>query len=254
MKRPRIIPTLLIENGNLVKTKKFAKPRYLGDPINAIKIFNEKFVDELCILDITASKEKKEPDYELLEKMASEAFMPLSYGGGITSLEQIKKIFRLGFEKVVINTAAVENMDIIKEASSYFGSQSVVCSIDYKRGLFGAKCYIKDGSVKSPYTPEKLAEAAVEHGAGEILLYSMANDSMRCGYDIEMIKNVSKLVNVPVIACGGAKEISDLKQALDAGAEAVAAGNMFVFFGERQAVLINYPKESELFSNGIYTE
>ena len=252
MERPRIIPTLLIQDGNLVKTIKFKNPRYLGDPINAIKIFNEKGVDEICILDITVSKEGKEPDYDLLEKMASEAFMPLSYGGGVNSVEQIKHIFRMGFEKIVINTAAANNIELISQASDYFGSQSIVGAIDYKNGLFGSSCYINDGEKKIKRKPLEYALELEKAGVGELLLYSMDNDGMRSGYDIKTIENISNSVGVPVIACGGAKNINDFKQALLNGADAVAAGSMFVFFGEKQAVLINYPEESEMYKSGIY--
>lgn len=254
MNRPRVIPTLLIQDGNLVKTKKFDKAQYLGDPINAIKIFNEKYVDELCILDITATKENKEPDFELLEKMASEAFMPLSYGGGIKNIDQIKRLFRLGFEKVVINTAAASNYSLIRQAAEYFGSQSIVCSVDYRKGLFGVSCYVEDGSKKLKQNPVDMAVKYADSGAGEILLYSIDNDGMRIGYDQKTISAVSSAVQIPVIACGGARTVADLKYALDAGADAVAAGSLFVFFGDKQAVLINYPEEKELIENGIYSK
>ncbi len=179
MNRPRIIPTLLIQDGDLVKTKRFAKPKYLGDPLNAIRIFNEKCVDELCILDIIASRDEKEPNFELLEKMASEAFMPLSYGGGIKSFEQVKRLFRIGYEKVVINTSAYNDLNLIKQASEYFGSQSIVCSIDYKKNLFGYNCYIEDGKKKVNVSPAECAKRYTQAGAGEILLYSIDNDGMR---------------------------------------------------------------------------
>ena len=252
MIRPRIIPTLLISHGNLVKTKKFTNPQYLGDPINAIRIFNEKGVDELCILDINASKEKKDPDFELLEKMASEAFMPLSYGGGIKSVDQIKSLFRIGYEKVVINTSAIDNLELVRDASSYFGSQSIVCAVDYKKNIFGTNCYTEDGSKRTRRSPLETVKGYELAGAGELLLYAMDRDGMRIGYDYDMITQVTDAVQIPVIACGGAKNISDLKKALEAGANAVAAGSLFVFFGERQAVLINYPEEKELIDNGIY--
>ena len=254
MIRPRIIPTLLINNGNLVKTKKFSEPRYLGDPINAIRIFNEKFVDELCVLDITASKVGKEPDYELLGKMASEAFMPLSYGGGINTIDQMKQIFRIGFEKIIINTASLKQDGLIRQASEYFGSQSIVCAIDYKNGVFGSFCYINDGNTKVKITPLERALKAEKEGAGEVLLYSINNDGMGEGYDLRTIEKVTKSVTIPVIACGGAKEISDIKMALASGADAVAAGSMFVFYGKKQAVLINYPEEKEFISRGIYQD
>ena len=253
MIRPRVIPTLLIDEGNLVKTKCFKNPEYLGDPINAIRIFNEKGVDELAVMDIKASSAGTEPDFELLEKMASEAFMPLSYGGGVRSLDHVKKLFRIGYEKVIINTAFVENMALIKEASDYFGSQSIVCSIDYKKTLLGSHCYICDGKKKTTYSPGALLKLAEEMGAGEAILYCMDNDGKRCGYDLGTISSITKDVRIPVIACGGADTAEDLKKALDAGASAVAAGSLFVYFGKRQAVLINYPEESELVSAGVYS-
>ena len=254
MNRPRVIPTLLIQDCSLVKTKRFKEPRYLGDPVNAIRIFNEKCVDELCVLDINASRKGNSPDYELLNKMASEAFMPLSYGGGIKDLDQIKKLFRIGYEKVIINTSAVRNPKLISEASDYFGSQSIVCAIDYKNGLFRNHCYINDGNQKVDFDPVEIGKKMVAAGAGEILLYSMDRDGMRIGYELKMIKELSDRVTAPVIACGGARDIKDFRLALDAGADAVAAGSMFVYFGNRQAVLINYPEEKEFYENGIYSK
>lgn len=253
MNRPRIIPTLLIQNGDLVKTKQFSNPRYLGDPINAIRIFNEKGVDELCILDITASKDKKEPDYELIENMASEAFMPLSYGGGVDSIEKVKKIIRSGFEKVVINTAAYENLGLVRETAGYFGSQSIVCSIDYRKTLFGYNCFTLDGTKRQKQSPLALAKEYTAAGAGEIILYSIDRDGMLAGFDTDVIAQVSDITEIPVIACGGARNLEDIRSALDAGASAVAAGSLFVFWGKKQAVLINYPEEKEFIENGIYT-
>ena len=253
MIRPRVIPTLLIDDRNLVKTRKFNNPVYLGDPINAIKIFNEKGVDELAVMDITASSRKAEPDYELLEKMASEAFMPLSYGGGIKTIDQMKRLFRIGYEKVIVNTSFVENMDLIKEASEYFGSQSIVCSIDYRKSIFGLNCFIFDGKQKTKYRPQELAKKAEQMGAGEIILYCMDRDGQRTGYDLGLISEISQNVGIPVIACGGADNVRDMNEALKAGASAVAAGSMFVFFGKKQAVLINYPTERKLLEAGVYT-
>lgn len=252
--RPRIIPTLLIDDGDLIKTRQFKRPVYLGDPINAIKIFNEKCVDELCIMDISASKDKKEPDYELLQKMASESFMPLSYGGGIQSTEQMRRIFRCGFEKVIVNSAMWENKQLISEAAEYFGSQSIVVSIDYRK-VFGTKkyrCYSNDGILKHKITPLEVAKEAELLGAGEILLYSIDRDGMGNGYDEEIVKEVIDTVNIPIIACGGANSLGDIKKVIDnTSIKAVAAGSMFVFYGKRRAVLINYPSEKELIDNRI---
>lgn len=253
MNRPRVIPTLLIQDGNLVKTKRFSSPQYLGDPINAIRIFNEKCVDELCILDITASKNNKEPDYELLKNMASEAFMPLSYGGGITSVDQIKKLFRMGYEKAVINSVAYSDTELVRNASSYFGKQSIVCAIDYRKGITGYHCYTHNGTKKTGLAPHKWAQVLVDAGAGELLIYAIDRDGMREGYDLKTVELISGSVSVPVIACGGAGSLSDIKSVLDSGADAVAAGSLFVFFGKKQAVLINYPEEKEFVEYGIYS-
>lgn len=252
--RPRIIPTLLVDGGNLVKTKQFRNPNYLGDPINAIKIFNEKGVDELCVLDISASKKGTEPDIELLQNMATEAFMPLSYGGGITTFEQIKEIFHIGFEKVILNTSLVQQRGLINEAVSYFGSQSIVASIDYRKVFGKEKCFIADATKKTKYTPMELAKVAEALGVGEILLYSIERDGMRKGYDVRLVSSIAQNVQIPIIACGGAGGLADLKYALDAGAHAVAAGSLFVYFGGRQAVLINFPDEQELYEQQIYKE
>ncbi len=252
MIRPRVIPTLLIDDGNLVKTKGFKSPVYLGDPLNAIRIFNEKGVDELAVLDIGASVNNKDPDYGLLEKMASEAFMPLSVGGGIRTIDQMKRLFRLGFEKVIINTSFVDNVQLVKDAAGYFGSQSIVCSIDYRKSLLRDYCYTHSGKQKTKHKPLELAQMAENMGAGELLLYCIDRDGKRMGYDLGTISEVSKTIKIPVIACGGANDIQDLKRALSAGASAVAAGSLFVFFGKRQAILINYPSERELIETGIY--
>ena len=252
-KRPRIIPTLLVDKGNLVKTKQFKKPNYLGDPINAIRIFNEKGVDELSILDISVSKDKGDINYDLLQRMATEAFMPLSYGGGISSMDEIKQIFSLGFEKVIINSQFYQNPELIIQASEYFGSQSIVVSIDYKKRLFGKECYSNDGTMRQRKSPLEIAKDAQKYGAGELLLYSIDNDGMRCGFDIDTIREVSENVDIPIVACGGANDIHSIEQALCLGrTDAVAAGSMFVYYGKRDAVLINFPSEDDFYKEGIY--
>ena len=228
--RPRIIPCLLLKEQGLVKTVKFSSPNYLGDPINTVRIFNEKEVDELCILDIEAAEKAQQPDFEYLKKIASEAFMPLSYGGGISCMEDIKRIFHIGFEKVVLNTVFIENPDLIKEASEYAGSQSIVVSIDAgKNFLKGYSCYIKDGNKKINKEPDLLARMAEDLGAGEIFLNSIDRDGTMQGYDLDLIKKVVKSVTIPVTACGGASGIDDIKKVLVEGrAHAAAAGSMFV--------------------------
>jgi imidazole glycerol-phosphate synthase subunit HisF len=254
--RPRLIPCLSIKDRGLVKTTKFSNPRYLGDPINAVKIFNGKGVDELCILDIIASTESRGPDFEYLKDIASEAFMPLSYGGGITSINEIEKLFYIGYEKVIMNTSFIRNPDLIKAAVDFAGSQSVVVSIDVKNELFGRRaCYINDGLTKIKENPVTLAKKAEELGAGEILLNSITNDGVMKGYDIELVKDVTEAVSIPVIACGGAKDIYDLKMVLETGgAHAAAAGSLFVYYGPQRAVLITTPDEKDLIEIGIFKD
>jgi cyclase len=244
----------LLKEQGLVKTTQFAKPRYLGDPINAVKIFNGKGVDELCILDITATPENRGPDFDYLKDIASEAFMPLSYGGGITDLEQIKKIFFIGYEKVIINTAFVQKPQLIREAADFAGSQSVVVSIDVKSDWLGRRhCYINAGNTKVSKDPVAMAKQAEELGAGEILLNSIDRDGMMQGYDIKLVRDVASAVSIPVIACGGAKDIYDFKKVLqEGGAHAAAAGSLFVYYGAQKAVLITAPEEKDLIDIGVY--
>ncbi|MDD3382527.1 MAG: AglZ/HisF2 family acetamidino modification protein [Bacilli bacterium] len=251
-KRPRIIPLLCLDGEDLVKTIKFQKPRYLGDPVNAVKIFNNKFVDELCVLDIKASKEGRGPNFSLLEDIATEAFMPLSYGGGISKLEEIKKLFQIGFEKVIINTSFINNEALIKEAVEFAGSQSIVVALDVKTSMFSKKTYIKDGTVKTENSPLDLALRAEALGVGEILLNSIDKDGTMSGYDLDLIENISSNVSIPVIASGGASSIFDLEKALNAGASAVAAGSLFVYYGSKKAVLITTPTEEDLINAKIY--
>jgi len=251
--RPRLIPALLLSGKKLVKTIHFKDPRYLGDPINTVKIFNDKGVDELCLLDINASREQRGPNFEYLRLIASEAFMPLSYGGGITNIDQIQKILCLGFEKVVINTGFYKNNELIKDAVKIAGSQSIVVSIDVKSGLMGRyDCYIMGGTEKVKESPKVMAKLAQELGAGEILLNSISHDGMMQGYDLKLVQMISSSVTIPVIACGGAKDIFDMKRVLDAGASAAAAGSMYVYYGKHKAVLISAPNEDDLIEVGVY--
>lgn len=253
--RPRIIPVLLIDKGDMIKTVQFSNPKYLGDPINAVKIFNRKSVDELSILDITATKENRGPDFDELIDIASEAFMPLSYGGGIRSVEQVKELLAIGYEKVVINTALVENPDMVKQAAELVGSQSIVASIDAKKLRGKYQCVIKDGKIALNLTPVELAKKVEKLGVGEIFLNSIDNDGKMKGYDIDLVKSVTEAVNIPVIACGGAGGIADLKKVLnEGGAHAAAGGSMFVYYGRLKAVLITMPSEKELIQEGIYQE
>ncbi len=251
--RPRIIPTLLIDDKDLIKTVQFEKRTYLGDPVNAVKIFNRKGIDELSILDIGATKNNREPDYELLKDIASEAFMPLSYGGGIKDVDEIHTLLAIGYEKVILNTAFVRAPHLIREASQKFGSQSIVVSIDAKLEHGNYYCYISDGIEKTYYTPTALAQKAEIMGAGEIIINSINNDGMMNGYDIELVKSISDTVNIPVVAIGGAGSIKDLKEVLKNGhAHAASGGSMFVYYGKLKAVLITAPSEKELFDAGIY--
>lgn len=253
--RPRIIPVLLIDDRDMIKTTQFKSPTYLGDPINAVKIFNRKGVDELSVLDISATRLNKEPDFEELRDIASEAFMPLSYGGGITKIEQIRELLAIGYEKVVINSALVRNPLLIKRAVELTGGQSIVASIDAKLVDGKYYCAICDGQETVDISPIELAKSAEELGVGEILLNSVDRDGVMGGYDIELVKSISSIVSVPVTACGGAGGISDLKKVLqDGGAHAAAGGSMFVYYGRLKAVLITAPEEQELIEAGIYSE
>ncbi|GHN02880.1 putative imidazole glycerol phosphate synthase subunit hisF2 [Cytophagales bacterium WSM2-2] len=245
MKRIRVIPCLLIQNGGLVKSIKFKDHKYVGDPINAVKIFNEKGADEIVILDRTANL--KGPDITKIKDIASEAFMPLSYGGGITTLDQIKQLITGGVEKVVLNTNAFKKKGLVREGARYAGSQSIVVSIDVKKNFFGKyKVFIENGTKNTGQDPIEYAKAVVVAGAGEILLTSIDMDGTFGGFDCELIHQISSSVNVPVVASGGASTIQDFVKAVENGASALAAGSMFVFQGPHRAVLISYPSESEL--------
>lgn len=253
MLRTRVIPCLLLQNKGLVKTEKFKNPKYVGDPINAIRIFNEKEVDELIFLDIEASKNNKSINYNLVQEIASECFMPFCYGGGIRNSEQIRNILNLGVEKVAINTEAVSNISFIKEASKKFGSSTIVVSLDIKKNLFGKyQVYIKGGTINTKLDPVAFSKTVEEAGAGELLINSIDRDGTMQGYDIELIKKITLNVNIPVIASGGAGKLHDFVQAsAEGGASAVAAGSMFVFHGKHKAVLITYPKHAELSAIGL---
>jgi len=243
--RARIIPCLLLRGNGLVKTRRFKDPVYVGDPVNAVRIFSEKGADELVVLDIDASREGREPNYGLVAEIAGECFMPVAYGGGISTLQQVRRLIRCGIEKVVINSAAVDSTAIVREAADVFGSQAVVGAIDVRRSLLGAYgVFSRSGTRDAKRRPEDHAAALVEAGAGEIFLNDIDNDGQMRGYDLALIRRVSARVSVPVVACGGAGTPEHLKQALsEGGASAVAAGSMFVFQGRRRAVLINYPSD-----------
>lgn len=247
MNRVRVIPALLIRNGGLVKSVKFKDHKYVGDPINAVKIFNEKEVDEIVILDISATAEKRGPNMKQIKELTAEAFMPLGYGGGITSLEEIKELIAAGVEKVIINTSAFYRPQLIKEGARYAGSQSIVVSLDVKKNIWGRyKTFVECGSKNTNVDPVTFAQRMEQAGAGELLLNAIEKDGTFSGYDTELIKVVSAAVKIPVVAIGGAAAITDFAQAIHHGASAVAAGSMFVFQRPHQAVLISYPNQKEL--------
>jgi cyclase len=245
---PRVIPCLLLRNAGLVKTIRFQDPTYLGDPINIVKIFNDKEVDELVFLDITATVEDRPPPFDLLSKVSSEAFMPLGYGGGVRRLEDVRAILSLGIEKVIINTYAAENPAFVSAAADFAGSQSVVVSIDVKRDWRGRyQVYTHGGRKATGREPVEYAAQMERAGAGELLLNSIDRDGTMQGYDLELIRRVCSAVSIPVVACGGARTVHDLAAAIhQGGASAVAAGSMFVFQGPLRAVLINFPTRDEL--------
>lgn len=246
MNRARIIPCLLLRNTGLVKTIGFKDPVYLGDPINIIKIFNDKQVDEVVLLDITAT-ERKSPPFDYLSQLTSECFMPLCYGGGVQSLEDMKRLYSLGIEKVALNTHAVRDPAFIRAASDLFGSQSVIVSIDVKKSRLGKyEIFTNGGRKPTGLDPVRFAVELERHGAGEIILNSINNDGEMHGYDLALIRKVAQAVNIPVVACGGAGKLEDLKDAIRSGAAAAAAGSLFVFKGPHRAVLITYPTQQEL--------
>lgn len=253
--RPRIIPVLLVDDRDLLKTVNFKNPTYLGDPVNAVKIFNRKRIDELSVLDIGATKNGREPDFELLKDIASEAFMPLSCGGGITTVEQVHELLAIGYEKVVLNTSLIRNPRMVKKSVELFGSQSVVASIDAKIVNGRYQCVINDGQELVSVSPSELAKQAEGLGVGEIILNSVDRDGMMTGYDLGLVRSVTGEVKIPVTAMGGAGGISDLKKVLqEGGAHAAAGGSMFVYYGRLKAVLITMPSEQELIDAGIYSE
>ena len=248
MLHPRVIPCLLLRGHGLVKTRRFKDPVYVGDPVNAVRIFSEKEVDELVLLDIDASRERREPNYELIAEIAGECFMPIAYGGGIRTLEQVRRLIRSGVEKVVINSAAFESTDVIRAAADVFGSQAVVGAVDVRKPLLGPwRVMALSGSVETGRALDTHVQRLVEAGAGELLINSIDRDGTMSGFDLDLIRSVTHQVNVPVVACGGAGSLEHLRQAVQvAGATAVAAGSLFVFHGKHRAVLINYPGASEL--------
>lgn len=246
MLNPRIIPCLLVKNQGLVKTVKFGNPRYVGDPINAVRIFNEKEVDELVVLDIDASLDNRKPDYKMIQKLAAECRMPFCYGGGIKTVEQIQTIIDLGVEKIALGSVAVENPDVVSEASRQIGRQSVVVVLDVRRVKGQHEVFVHSGTRCVGKTPFELAREMEQLGAGEILVNSIDNDGEMRGYDLELIDGVQKLVEVPLTVLGGAGSLEDMRCLfVKFGEIGAAAGSLFVFKGQYRAVLINYPSRAE---------
>lgn len=242
MVRDRYIPCLLLHEGGLVKSEKFEKYKYVGDPINAVKIFNDKEVDELIFLDIDASKANRGPDFEILSDLVTECFMPFAYGGGISNLKQIEQLLKIGIEKIVLNKSALVSRRFVEEAVACFGGSTVVAAIDVKRNFFGKHRVYDHTSKKTlDLKPLELAQAYCKLGVGEIFLNNVDLDGTFKGYDLDLISNISKSISVPLIASGGASSINNMEEVIRNGASAAAAGSLFVFQGPHRAVLISYP-------------
>lgn len=248
MFRPRVIPVLLLRNLGLVKSIKFKKHRYIGDPINAVKIFNDKKADELVFLDILATLENRSPNYKLIQKISDESNMPFAYGGGIKTLENIREVIKQGAEKVVLNTHAIIDNKFVRNAAEEFGTSTIVVSIDVKKTIWGSyRVFSHSGQRKTVFDPEEKCLELEDWGVGEIILNSIDHDGTMNGYDIRMIKRVAQRTSVPIVALGGAGSYEDFSKAVyEAGASAVAAGSLFVYHGARNAVLINYPTKREI--------
>ena len=248
MLRTRIIPTLLLSNESLVKTVRFGKFTYVGDPCNTARIFNELEVDELAFLDITATREGRKPNLKVLADIANECFMPLSYGGGVRTLDQAKAIYEIGFEKIVVNSAAITNPKLITQIAQVYGSQAVIASIDVKNTIWGQqRVRGESGRRRTNLEPVEWAKEVESRGAGEILLTSMDREGTWAGFDLELVKRVSDSVSIPVIAHGGAGLVDDFRKAVEIGhASAVAVGSMVVFQKKGMGVLVNFPDQELL--------
>jgi cyclase len=244
---PRVIPCLLLRGSGLVKTVRFKDPVYVGDPRNAVKIFNEREVDELVLLDIDATPQGAPIQFDLIREIVTEAFIPIGYGGHVTTVEQARRLVTLGIEKVVLCTAAAQNPALVTEVSRLVGSSSTVVCVDYKRNFWGRReVFISGGRRGTGLEPLGFAQEMARRGAGELIIQSIERDGTMQGYDLDLLEAVARSVDVPVIACGGAGKVGDFRAAVDAGASAAAAGSMFVFQGRHRAVLISYPERAEL--------
>jgi cyclase len=251
MFRPRVIPVLLLKGSGLVKTVRFSNPTYIGDPINAVRIFNDLHVDELVFLDINATKEGREISVDLVRQLGDEAYMPFAVGGGIRSVDTISALLRAGAEKVIINSAVGEDLELISRAADSFGAQSIVVSVDVKKNIFGKyQIWTHGGSRKSSKELIEYVHSIEHAGAGEIIITSIDHEGMYKGYDIDLVKKISEAVKIPVVACGGASCLADMHACYSEGkASALAAGSIFVYHGPRRAVLINYPSQKDLINN-----
>jgi cyclase len=247
MLRPRIIPSLLLHDKGLVKTVNFRSPKYIGDPINAVRIFNEKQVDELAFFDIDASVLNKEPDYILIEKLANQSRMPLCYGGGVKTVDQAQKIFGLGIEKIALSSAVIQNPNLITQIANRVGSQSVIVVLDIKKKLLGGyEIYTHNGKKATGINPIKFSKELEAFGAGEIIINSIDQDGVMKGYDMNLIDKIAERISIPLTVLGGAGSLDDIEKVIEKhGVIGVAAGSLFVFKGPYKAVLINYPTQAE---------
>lgn len=244
---PRVIPTLLLRGAGLVKTVRFDEAVYLGDPVNAVRIFNDKEVDELVLLDVEATREGRAPNFRLISEVASECFMPLGYGGGVRTLEQVAELLAIGVEKVILNTVAAEQPDLVRAATDRFGSSTIVASMDVKHRRFrGQRVMTRGGRTDTGADPVSHARAMEALGVGELLLTSIDREGTMKGYDLELVREVTTAVGIPVVAAGGAGSVEDLRRVvMEAGASA-AAGSLFVFQGSHRGILINFPRRPDL--------
>lgn len=247
MLRPRIIPCLLVHEKGLVKTVNFKNPKYVGDPINAVRIFNEKQVDELTVLDIDATAEGREPDYKMIENLASECRMPLCYGGGVSTPEQAQRIFSLGVEKIAFSASVLKNPELITQIAERVGSQSVVVVLDVKRKLLGGyEVYTHNGKIATGINPIDFVKKLEDLGAGEIVINSIDNDGVMKGYDINLVEKIRNVTSLPLTVLGGAGNLNDIGSLINKfGIIGASAGSLFVFKGVYKAVLINYPSPDE---------
>jgi cyclase len=248
MFRPRVIPVLLLQNQGLVKSRRFKKHRYIGDPINSVKIFNDLNADELVFLDITASREHRSISLDFVRDVGEEASMPFAVGGGITTIKEIKNILNAGAEKIILTTASFLNPHLVSEAAALFGSSSIVVCIDVKKNMFGKEqTWILGGSKSTGVSAVQFAEQMQEEGAGELIIQSIDRDGTMTGYDIPLLIKISQAVTIPVVALGGAGKLEDMKEVYSKSyVSALAAGSMFIYHGSRNAVLINYPTSIQI--------